>query len=550
MCGKTTMVLEPLIAQDFKKKHFFQEISKELGFTALKTGIATLNRPYDAEFLNQNFHLSMLVPRVGKEAVYKAYVRKMIFNTTADNQLIYRNLGVSVLSPDPEHIDRVKELADNFNIPITVLDAVDSNAPGLNPFAIPAPHVCAAVINQTFATLYSGAQDPWDAYVTNTAHRAIQNVVVLLHVMYPRLNNGTLPNLEDLSKCLTDFKYTEHLCEELKKVPELVEKYPFLITYMEQNFYDVSGEDREVTKKLVHFIITNVDFLLNIGAARQILCNRTNNLKYREILTNGGVVAVCSRYADCGGAFSKVLAHFFMNAVIFGMEDYPSLETKLPHFLYFDAFDQYATNQSTDFFTQGRKFKVGITITSHTLAGIGGVTSSFGQTVSANSPTKLTFGAANQEDYTWWEKEFCYRREWDISNNYNSDEEAFSSNLGQVKWTWKDTMHIGKIQGLGHKEVIYKYRDKSGKHKVGFGLVDNVPSKYLAKQKSKRYNFGKYCLARPQKEAVEKDPRFDPKEADFEDHGADVDPIYMNTTDSNVFFNNDDAISFNIPRKK
>ena len=41
--GKTSLIFEPFIARDLEKKFFFTEISKELGFTALKTGIATLD---------------------------------------------------------------------------------------------------------------------------------------------------------------------------------------------------------------------------------------------------------------------------------------------------------------------------------------------------------------------------------------------------------------------------------------------------------------------------------------------------------------------------
>lgn len=67
--GKTTMVMEPLIAQDLEKKYFFTEVSKEMGFTALKTGLATINCPYDNEYLNKHFTLNMLTPAERKRIV-------------------------------------------------------------------------------------------------------------------------------------------------------------------------------------------------------------------------------------------------------------------------------------------------------------------------------------------------------------------------------------------------------------------------------------------------------------------------------------------------
>lgn len=64
--GKTSMVFEPMIARDIEKKYFFKEVSKEMGFTALKTGIAHLNRPYNNDYLNDNFSLDMLTPTARK----------------------------------------------------------------------------------------------------------------------------------------------------------------------------------------------------------------------------------------------------------------------------------------------------------------------------------------------------------------------------------------------------------------------------------------------------------------------------------------------------
>ena len=46
-----------MIARDIEKKYFFRETSKELGFTALKTRIAVLNKPYSNDYLNKNFSL-------------------------------------------------------------------------------------------------------------------------------------------------------------------------------------------------------------------------------------------------------------------------------------------------------------------------------------------------------------------------------------------------------------------------------------------------------------------------------------------------------------
>lgn len=65
-----------MIAKDLDKKYFFKEISKEMGFTALKTGIATLDSPYSNDYINENFSLNMLIPKENKIKLYDAYMKK------------------------------------------------------------------------------------------------------------------------------------------------------------------------------------------------------------------------------------------------------------------------------------------------------------------------------------------------------------------------------------------------------------------------------------------------------------------------------------------
>ena len=90
--GKTSLIFEPFIARDLEKKFFFSEVSKELGHTALKTGIATLNCPYDNDYLNANFSLNMLTPAKGKEDLFKTYMKKMTISTSP---YTYKNLGIN-----------------------------------------------------------------------------------------------------------------------------------------------------------------------------------------------------------------------------------------------------------------------------------------------------------------------------------------------------------------------------------------------------------------------------------------------------------------------
>jgi len=261
------------------------------------------------------------------------------------------------------------------------------------------------------------------------------------------------------------------------------------------------------------------------------------------------VLLLCSRYADFGGLVHRGVGRFFLFSLMRGMEDTFTLEERLPHFVYVDGFDFYAWGSLADLFTMNRKLKIGTTISLQTLSGISGPSSSLMQRISANTPTKLSFGGSTPEDYDWWVREFGQRREWmTYSNDYNSTKEEYGPNMGNVQWSWKDILNLGKQQTLREKECVYKVRDKNGINKVSFGAVDHLPSKYLAPHKDKAYDFAKYNKRATIKEEEKENKKFDPKNVVFEDDNTD--PIKTDTTDSRYFFDNSDAISFNLGKKK
>ena len=57
--GKTSMIVEPMCANDIEKKYFLRELSKKLAYNALQSGLADLTVPYSNDFLNRNFTLRL-----------------------------------------------------------------------------------------------------------------------------------------------------------------------------------------------------------------------------------------------------------------------------------------------------------------------------------------------------------------------------------------------------------------------------------------------------------------------------------------------------------
>ena len=195
--GKTSLILEPMMAKDIEKKAFYIANAKEMGYTALKTGIAVLNKPYDNEYLNENFDLNMIKPVEGKEAVYKAYMNKMILSSF-DDEFIYRNLGLTLVAPDFESVSRIMKVCKNYHIKCNMIDPSNPNSMGLNPFVYDDPSKIAVTISSVLKGMYaSNHLEKEEMYREEFIIQAVENIVIVLKEMYPRMNSGKIPNLED-----------------------------------------------------------------------------------------------------------------------------------------------------------------------------------------------------------------------------------------------------------------------------------------------------------------------------------------------------------------
>ncbi len=549
--GKTTMMFEPMIAKDIEKKFFFKEVSKELGYTALKTGIATLSTPYSNEYLNENFSLNFLIPVSGKEKLYKAFVKKMIYSDS--NKTIYRDLGLTYVSPDYESTSHIIDVAKNFNIPVNIIDPENKESLGLNPFIYDDPSKTAIAISSVLKGMYlSSYSDMEQTYRENASAQAIENLSILLKEMYPRLNNGLLPNLEDMLKMLNNFDLVEKMCKILEADEKLAQKYELQLSYFKRNFYS-DGTGRNDTEKFIHSAVTQLDNLLRIEGVRRILCNRSNNIDYDKILQNGELTLVCTRRGNLGATANKAFGLFFLLIMQYSVLRRPGNEkTRIPHFLYIDEFPDFICKATESIFTLYRKYRVGTIISAQNLGQLGDEKSKLRQTILANCSSKFVFGNNTPEDNEWWSKELGDKREWTFGNDYKTDKGNYDPTYKNIEYKWKPNYTAGKVQALKFKACMYKVKDEKGKNIVGTFKVDFMDAKYKEQHQPKKFNFTKFTNGIVGDEAEEskiRRPKFNPERISFED-SSEVDPIAFNTSDSKYFLNNDDAIIFDIKRDK
>lgn len=549
--GKSSLVFEPLIAKDLDRKYFFREVSKEMGYTALKTGIAVLNKPYDNDYLNTNFNLNMLTPTSGNEDVYKGYMKKMILDDSSE--LTYRNCGVTVMSPDREISDHMISVCKNLGLSYNVIDPSDSNSIGLNPFVYDNVSKIAITISSILKSMFEfNANDSSALYVQSAVTTAIENMSFLLKEMYPRMNDGMLPNLNDMLKMFSNFDLVEKMCEIMAHDEELKEKYTPQLAYFKKNFYK-DGIGRENTEKYIDIVIHQLSKLLNLPGVKSILCNRYNNIDFDKMLANGDVTFICTRRGDLGSSTHKAFGLFFLISMQNAVLRRPGSEkSRVPNFLYIDEFPDFICKATEPIFTMYRKYKIGTVISAQNLEQLDKQKGSR-QTILANCANKVFTGGASIEELEWWGNEFGQKREWSFSNSIDFKTKEYDSKHGSVEWKFVPYFKPGKLQSLGQKDCGYKIRGSNGKPMAGQGRLNYLESKYKEPRKIKNFDFAKYSnnvLSKDTEDNYSKPKKFDFKNINFKDERNEINPVQTDTTDSNYIFDNEDAIVVNLKNKK
>lgn len=510
--GKTSTVFEPMIARDIEKKFFFRESSKEMGYTALRTGLATLNCPYSNEYINSNFSLNMITPNPAKEKLYKSFMNKLIISS-ANNTYLYKNLGITYMAPDYETLTRMTDVAKNFGINYKMIDPNDPMSSGLNPFVYQDPMkaslAISAILQQMYAAEFNSSNtsgsltNSSNAQDTTLANQAVENLVILLKLIFPKINEGMLPTLEDLLNVMSNFSLVEKMTKVLEKDSELAEQYSVQINYFKNNFFKGSKNKEELSRQL-KVPAAQIETLLRYPGVKNILCNRNNNINYDDALKNGEVIFVCTRRGDLGASIQRAFGLFFLLLMQQSVLSRPGSEkTRVPHFLYIDEFPPFITKATEDIFTLYRKYRVGTIISAQNLSQFGGKDdaerTSFRQTLLANCTTKMVFGNNTPEDNDWWTLEFGDKRQWKFTNDYHTggkgqedNQPGYDENYKSIQYAWVKNYAAGKIQSLKFKQVIYKTKDLKGKNIVGKAKLDFLESRYKEKQKIKNYNFSKF----------------------------------------------------------
>lgn len=555
--GKTSLIFEPMIARDIEKKYFYKKTAKEYGFAALKSGIANLNCPYDNDYINENFSLNMLSPNSAKLGTYKSCMKKLIHNVSND-KITYKNLGLTYISPDFESTSRILKVAKNYHIKVNLIDPNSPDSLGLNPFAYDNPLQTSVIISTVLKGLHSSNHADMDlnlGYQENFSTQAIENLSILLKIMYPKMHDDEIPTLEDMLDAFNDFDIIQNMCTEMEKDEELAKNFNILLTYFKKHFY-ANSSNRSETEKYISSATTQLDNLLRYPGIRNILCKRSNNINFDSVLSNGEVNLLCTRRGDLGSAAHTAFGLFFLLSMQYAVLKRPGIEsTRIPHFLYIDEFSDFICNATEPIFTLYRKYRIGTVISVQNLDQLNANNKKFRKTIIANCAHKVVFGNNEPEDNDWWSKELGQKTKWAYSQSYDTEKGEYSKNLSGIKSDKVPKYKPGKIQSLKFKQCFYKVRDSGGKNNVGIGTLNFLEAKYKENQSESKLNFEKFTNGMSDDSTNDSKKKIKrntiPTFADDDNSDDEINPIRSNNFDS-VFDNAEEgeAIINTINNKK
>lgn len=535
--GKTSMIFEPAIAQDIEKKYFFREASKELGFTALKTGIANLPAPYSNDYLNQNFNLNMLTPAFGKEALFDTFLKKMIMSSSPNN--VYKNLGITYMAPDYDTLSNMMSVCNNYEISYNIIDpSQPAKSIGLNPFVYDSPSKIAIIISSALQGLESFEENGHkNVYREEVALQMIENLAILLKLIYPRMHDGVLPNLEDLLKLLTNFELVEKMCKILSREEELAKQYEMQLSYFRRAFF-ADGKGKEETEKNAYYLSSRLENLLRAPSIRNILCNRHSNINFDESLQNGDVTFVCTRRGDSGNTAHKAFGLFFLISMQSAVFRRPGNEkTRIPHFLYIDEFPDFLSKDTESMFTMYRKYRVATTISAQSIAQFSPASDkdNFNSVILANCGSKIyTGGATPINELEWWSEEIGKWKQWKYDQDFDGKTNSMASTLKGPKYDFTIKMAPSRLQNMAQNRCGYKLLTDNGRSDIGEGIMSYLSSKYKEKHPGKKYNFSRYTNGTSSSDNEDnqniKKPKFNPKKVDFKDSNDEFNPIQNNDT--------------------
>lgn len=433
-----------------------------------------------------------------------------------ESKIIYKDLGVAVIAPDGGLAKDTFEIAKENGIRVHKIDPKKEeiskgDVACINPLLVGSPEKAGDIVSSILVAMENSSGKDSNPYFTNASIRAVRNVIILLKVMYPRLNDNANPILTDALEMLNNFSLVMPYVTAMKEDEYLSVRWKSVIDYFETCFYPPAldekgkpiagsniGRNTKKTEEAIGGIVNQLDNFLGREEIKYVFCNREKSLNLSEVLEKGECIAISTRQSELGDVLGKAFALMnilsIQNAVLgrYSEDENP----EIIYHIIIDEFPFYINDQTKVFFTFARKYKCPTTVAIQNLAQLEDISKVFREVVFTNCATKIVLPGANVEDRKYFCDYFGIEEKFEVTTSVTTNP-VITENpkySESARGTLKDANKVTtqELAELKFKRCYYSTVDSKGRNIVGKGYMDFLKLTENNTIKPKEYNFERF----------------------------------------------------------
>lgn len=460
--------------------------------------------------------------------------------------------GITVIEPKGDLAEVAYAMAQYYGRPALYFDPILDACPTFNPLYGQEDDVI-----ESMCTAFKMLSPDSKQYFADMNEQLIRNALKVLKRL--KKNRATLIDLSTI--CTNSGNEGRKMVNQFAKMPtktEAIAKENIdVVNYFFGDYYQL---DKSKTYQNTSGVRSQIAKLVSNKYLRRILNpdNGKSDIDFDSHLENGGVICICTaqgKLRDLGRFLGYFIILAFQSSV-FKREG--TEETRKPHYLYIDEFQEYANPGFAQMLTQGRSYRVASHLATQDRANIGMGSGREGkdflQLVSANARNKIIFPGISAEDAKYYSAEFgdvtikqvtqgvtkqrfnplYFQKVSPPSDNIRTEDKV------QPRFSASD------IQYRPFKEITYSIVKDNSVQEPGVGKIAYIPDE-LNKTLKKMAEENRWLMSL----------NFDPNKCrDFNNHGKIYDQIDMDKIEE--MYNekkarekmNPDDLEFNEPQEK
>lgn len=315
-----------------------------------------------------------------------------------------KECGITVIEPKGDLAEKVYAMAKYYGRPVVYFNPIHPNCPYFNPLYGKEEDVIENMVT-TFKMLDPDSQQ----FFQNMNEQLLRNSLKVLKRLYG--NNATLIDLARLiqnsggagRKIVQQFSRLNAETEAIAKENADIASW-FLNDYFNERsktYEHCSGLRAQVAK------ITSNKYLRKVLNPPE----EKNDIDFDRHLAEGGVIAISTAQGTLGTTLARYLGYFIILQLQSSVFRRPGNEnTRRPHFLYIDEFQEFSNPGFGIMLTQGRSYRVAshLATQNRALMAMGGGKDgkNFVELVSTNARNVIIYPGGNAIDAKYYSDQF------------------------------------------------------------------------------------------------------------------------------------------------